>query len=72
MPCGPDVELIRSSSEGNVNTVELKLLGDVSTKVLLQAVMPHIELISLNEMIPSMNDIFIHAVNQYKEKSKDA
>ena len=65
-------ELIRSSSEGNINSVELKLLGDVSTKVLLQAVMPHIELISLNEMIPSMNDIFIDAVNQFKEKSTDA
>lgn len=64
-------ELTHSSSEGNINTVELKLLGGVSTKVLLQAVMPHIELISLNEMVPSMNDIFIDAVNEYKDKSNN-
>lgn len=60
-------ELLKSSSEDNVNTVEVRLLGDVTTKKLLDAVMPHIELISLNEIVPSMNDIFIDAVNKYQE-----
>lgn len=60
-------ELLSSNSEGNVNTVEVRLLGDVTKKMMLEAVMPHIELLSMNDVIPSMNDIFIDAVNQYKE-----
>lgn len=60
-------ELLKSSSEGNVHTVDLKLLGDMTRKNLLNAILPHIELVSLNEIIPSMNDIFIHAVNEFRE-----
>jgi ABC-2 type transport system ATP-binding protein len=65
-------ELLKTSAEGNVNTVELKLIGDVTRKVLLDAVLPHIELVSLNEIVPSMNDIFIDAVNKYKEGAEHA
>lgn len=60
-------EMLKSESEGDVNTVELKLLRDVTRKTFLDAVLPHIELVSLNEVVPSMNDIFIEAVNQYQE-----
>lgn len=65
-------ELLSSSAEGDIQTVELKLLGNVTRKNFLDAVMPHIELVSLNEVIPSMNDIFIQAVNQYKEEGEHA
>ena len=60
-------ELLSSSSEGNVNTVEIRLLNEVTKKNMLEAIMPHVELLSMNDVVPSMNDIFIDAVNQYKE-----
>jgi len=60
-------ELLSSKTEGKVITVELKLLGQTTRKNLLDAVMPHIELVSFNEVVPSMNDIFIDAVSKFKE-----
>jgi len=64
-------ELLNTRNDGDVITVELKLLGNTTQKNLLDAVMPHIELISLNKVVPSMNDIFIDAVNKYKEGGED-
>ena len=61
-------ELLSQSQEKDVITVELKLVGNTTRKNLLDAVMPHIELVSLNEVVPSMNDIFIDAVNKIKEE----
>jgi len=60
-------ELLSQSQEKDIITVELRLVGNTTRKTFLDAVMPHIELISLNDVVPSMNDIFIDAVNQYKE-----
>ena len=60
-------ELLSNSAQGDINTVEVKLLGNVTKKNLLDAIMPHIELITLNDVVPSMNDIFIDAVNRFRE-----
>lgn len=64
-------ELLEQKTEGDVITVDLKLRGTTTRKQLLDAVMPHIELVSLNEVIPSMNDIFIDAVEKYKEDGSE-
>lgn len=59
-------KLISTSSEGNINTVDVQLVNGMTRKALLDAVMPHIELVSLNEVIPGMNEIFIEAVKGLK------
>ncbi|MGZ3884189.1 MAG: ABC transporter ATP-binding protein [Bacteroidia bacterium] len=58
-------ELIdKGKEEDEVNWVLLKLLGSTTPNQLLQSVMPVCELHSFNEVVPSMNDIFISKVNE--------
>jgi ABC-2 type transport system ATP-binding protein len=56
-------ELLEKHSEGNVNMATVKLLYDASPNQLLQAIMPHVMVNGLQEIIPSMNDIFISKVS---------
>lgn len=55
-------ELIEKSQQDDVCMVRLRLMGNNTLNDLLTATMPHCEIISLREMIPSMNDIFISMV----------
>ena len=57
-------EILEKSTEDGINTVTLKLLNNATVTQLLQAVIPAAEIISLNEIIPGMNDIFITKVNE--------
>ncbi len=57
-------ELVEKKTEGDFNTVLVKLRGGNSPNDLLAAVLPVAEIISFHEKIPSMNEVFIHAVNQ--------
>jgi len=59
-------ELLSRKSEDDISTVKVKLLGNSTVNNLLTAVMPFVEIISLKEVIPTMNDIFIQAVTQEK------
>lgn len=55
-------ELIQHTSDDDVNTVRVKLVGKTTSNDLLQAVLPAVEIQSFHEIIPSMNDIFISKV----------
>jgi ABC-2 type transport system ATP-binding protein len=55
-------ELIQHTSDDDVNTVRVKLIGKTTSNDLLQAVLPAVEIQSFHEIIPSMNDIFISKV----------
>ena len=57
-------EVLEKHSEDDVHTFTVKLLHNVTPNQLLQAVLPAYEIVSLNELIPSMNDIFIMKVNE--------
>lgn len=57
-------ELLEKHEENNRCRVKVKLLRDNTPNDLLQAVLPSSKIISFNEVIPSMNDIFIAKVNQ--------
>jgi ABC-2 type transport system ATP-binding protein len=59
-------ELIEKHTEGNVNIATIKLLYDATPNQLLQAIMPHVMVNGLQEIIPSMNDIFISNVSNEK------
>jgi ABC-2 type transport system ATP-binding protein len=57
-------EILEKHSEGDIHSVTVKLLNNISSNQLLQAVLPHSEIISFNEIIPGMNDIFIRKVQE--------
>src|ERR1051325_601649 len=57
-------ELVGHKQEGDVIKARVRLLKDHSVNQLLQAVLPVTEIISLKEVIPGMNDIFISKVKE--------
>ncbi len=57
-------EILEKHTEDDIHSVTLKLTTGVSGTQLLQAILPICEIHSFNELIPSMNDIFIMKVNQ--------
>ena len=57
-------EILEKETETEIHTVVLKLLNNVSANQVLQSVLPTSEILSFNELIPSMNDIFIMKVNE--------
>lgn len=60
-------EILIKQTEDDIHTLTIKLLNNYSSNQLLEAVLPNHQIISLNEIIPSMNDIFIMKVNQGNE-----
>jgi ABC-2 type transport system ATP-binding protein len=60
-------EILEKSSDGDIHSVTLKLLNNTTANQLLDAVLPICEIQSFNEIIPSMNDIFIMKVNHENE-----
>ncbi len=57
-------EILEKHTEDEIHSVTLKLSNGVTGSQLLQAILPICEIHSFNELIPSMNDIFIMKVNQ--------
>lgn len=55
-------ELLDKRSEEDHHTVTVKMLRQSTPNQLLQAVIANNEIISFNEVVPSMNDIFISVV----------
>ncbi len=55
-------ELVEKKSEGDLHQVTIKVLRQNTPNDLLQAVLSNSQIISFNEVIPSMNDIFISLV----------
>ncbi len=56
-------ELLEKSQEGDYCKVKVKLQGNNTPNSLLQSVLPSVQINSLREVVPSMNDIFISNVN---------
>jgi ABC-2 type transport system ATP-binding protein len=55
-------EILTTQSDDDLHTVSVKLLRQNKPNDLLQAVLNHTEIISFQEIVPSMNDIFISVV----------
>ena len=55
-------ELLERKQVENHCTVTLRLAGNNTVNNLFAAIMPICEIISFNEVIPSMSDIFIRTV----------
>ncbi len=59
-----DAKLLEHSTEEGMNKARVQLVGNTKTNDLLQSLLPAVQIQSFKEIIPSMNDIFIAAVNQ--------
>jgi ABC-2 type transport system ATP-binding protein len=57
-------EILDKHTEDEVHTVTIKLLNNITSSQMLQAVLPLCEIVSFTEIIPSMNDIFIRKVSE--------
>jgi ABC-2 type transport system ATP-binding protein len=54
--------LLETKQDGSLHQVKIKIASDASPNELLQAVLPHAQVQSFREILPSMNDIFISKV----------
>ena len=59
-------ELIDKTKVNGNNAVRVKLLHQTNENELLSLIIPAVEVLSFNEIIPNMNDIFIKVVNEHK------
>jgi len=62
-PEQPGFELVESGCSEGICTATFRLPATKGPNDLLAAMLPHVNVIAFNEMIPSMNDIFISKVN---------
>lgn len=60
-------EILEKKTENDLHQVRVRLLGNNTPNDLLRAVLSDVQMLSFNERIPSMNDIFIQTVS--KEQS---
>lgn len=56
-----------ASTENGFHKAKVKLLRNNTANDLLKATLPHVEIHSLTEIIPSMNQIFIKKVNEIQQ-----
>lgn len=59
---GSQFEISEIKSTGDRHAALIKGFDNISTNVLLRALVNHVEVISFNEVLPSMHDIFIDMV----------
>jgi ABC-2 type transport system ATP-binding protein len=64
-------ELIHQTDEDDMKKVRVRLLGNTSPNQLLQAVMSTAEITGFNEVLPTMNDVFIRKVNETNGEATD-
>jgi len=57
-------EVVQSENGADLSTLRIKTVNNLSSNDLLQILIPHIQINSFTELIPSMNDIFIKNVQQ--------
>ena len=67
----PDIfEVREKANTGNQFDYQIKVMEGGSANRLLQYVMDHGEVLAFNEVLPSMNDIFIQQVEKYNSEFK--
>ena len=64
---GSQFKILDHAENKNENYLRIQHLDDGSNNQLLQAIIPAAEILSFEEIIPSMNDVFIKAVQEDKK-----
>lgn len=60
-------ELVDLHDEDDHSSATVRMVGNYSVNDLLSLLIPHVQILGLQEVIPSMNDIFIRKVNESKQ-----
>jgi len=66
----PGMELMGINKEEENFIARVRIQGNFSPNDLLLMFIPHVEVHAMHEIIPTMNEIFITAVNEDKEGKK--
>ncbi|MBW6533783.1 MAG: ATP-binding cassette domain-containing protein [Mariniphaga sp.] len=69
---GRNFKILEHTESEKENHLQVQYLNGDSNNDLLQAIMPAAEILSFEEIIPSMNDVFIKAVNESNNQTKNA
>lgn len=69
---GPFFELLHSGAEDDLHKAHIRIKDHHSLNELLRAMMEHVEIHAVREIIPSMNDIFIEAVSRASQNHQTA
>lgn len=64
-----DYNILDQNKDGEYSVVNIKLNGDTSPRELISSLNPVVDINSFNELIPSMNDIFIRVVENTNKAS---
>ncbi len=67
---GRRFKILEHAESEKENHLQVQYLNGDSNNDLLQAIMPAAEILSFEEIIPSMNDVFIKAVNESNQLNK--
>ena len=67
---GQNFKILEHTESEKDNQLQVQYLNGDSNNNLLQAIMPVAEILSFEEIIPSMNDVFIKAVNESNNLKK--
>lgn len=67
---GHRFKVLEHSENEKENNIKIQYLNGDSNNELLQAIIPAAEIISFEEIIPSMNDVFIKAVQESNKSKK--
>lgn len=63
-------DIIEHDENSQLKQMKVKIQNGQSNNELLQSLMNEIEIVSFKELIPSMNDVFIHVVEQNNRENK--
>ncbi|MCB8994519.1 MAG: ABC transporter ATP-binding protein [Bacteroidales bacterium] len=69
---GPGYELLSNKTNHHVNLASIKASGEDTDNRLLKELIKHVTVVSFNELIPSMNDVFIRVVEETNKKNQVA
>lgn len=67
---GPQFTLLEHTETSQLKQMIVQFQNGNSNNEMLQLLMNHFEIVSFKEQIPSMNDVFIHVVEQYNRENK--
>jgi ABC-2 type transport system ATP-binding protein len=68
----PEFEVIEQSQENEHFRARIKIPRDSAPNDLLKYLLPHVSFQAINEIIPSMNDIFIRTVTEQHNSSSNS
>ncbi len=69
---GASYEVLTNISENHVNFASIKTQTEDADNRLLKELIPLVNIVSFNELIPSMNDVFIRVVEETNKKNSKA